>query len=242
LIAILYREELKEYDFGPGHSFRGDRYETFPRLLQAHLTEGIHYRALEADWVPDEELLRICGQDYVSFTREYYRAANSGKEHSSHFDRFHSVDNRPLGRPGKVEEAARLVIGQAKKPAILFKRRIRKAVCIGGGFTMRKPNWERGSVFTTMWPLPEPIFWRISAGPNPDPGHGRLPETGRRNISMTTRGCCSSISIRPHTIYPGTGFTFQIGEGKGRGYTVNLRCPSAGDQSCQLVFDEAILP
>ena len=37
MIAILYREELKEYDFGAWHSFRGDRYETFPRLLQTHL-------------------------------------------------------------------------------------------------------------------------------------------------------------------------------------------------------------
>ena len=60
MLAILYREELKEYDFGPWHSFRGDRYETFPQLLKLHLTEGIHYRTLEADWVSDEELRRIC--------------------------------------------------------------------------------------------------------------------------------------------------------------------------------------
>jgi len=47
----------------------------------------------------------------------------------------------------------------------------------------------------------------------------------------------------PHTIYPGTGFTFQCGDGKGRGYTVNLPMPQrAGDQSYELVFDEVILP
>ena len=130
---------------GPGILSARIGYETFPRLLQAHLTEGIHYRALEADWVPDEELLRICGQDYVSFTREYYRAANSGKEHSSRFDRFHSVDNRPLGRPGKVEEAARLVIGQAKKACdIVQAGKFEKAVCIGGGLHHAKPNWGEG--------------------------------------------------------------------------------------------------
>ena len=28
-IEILYGEELIEYDFGPGHSFRGDGYESF---------------------------------------------------------------------------------------------------------------------------------------------------------------------------------------------------------------------
>ena len=34
MLTILYREELKEYDFGPGHPFRGDRYEIFPRFLK----------------------------------------------------------------------------------------------------------------------------------------------------------------------------------------------------------------
>ena len=90
MIAILYREELKEYDFGPWHSFRGDRYESFPKLLKAHLKEGVHYQALEADWVSDAELARICKQDYIDFTREYYKAANLGNEHASNFDRFHS--------------------------------------------------------------------------------------------------------------------------------------------------------
>ena len=38
-IAILYREELKEYDFGPGHPFHGERYELFPRFLRQNLAE-----------------------------------------------------------------------------------------------------------------------------------------------------------------------------------------------------------
>lgn len=33
-IAILYRDELREYDFGPGHPFRGDRYEIFSNFLK----------------------------------------------------------------------------------------------------------------------------------------------------------------------------------------------------------------
>ena len=39
-LAILYREELKEYDFGPGHPFRGDRYEIFPPFLKERLPAG----------------------------------------------------------------------------------------------------------------------------------------------------------------------------------------------------------
>ncbi len=61
-LAILYREELKEYDFGPGHSFRGDRYEIFPQFLKEKLSHA-SYQILQAEWVTDEDLLRICKGD-----------------------------------------------------------------------------------------------------------------------------------------------------------------------------------
>ena len=53
-LAILYREELKEYDFGPGHSFRGDRYEVFPQFLKEKLSDA-SYQLLQAEWVTDQE-------------------------------------------------------------------------------------------------------------------------------------------------------------------------------------------
>ncbi len=39
-VAILYRDELKEYDFGPGHPFRGDRYELFPAISEKATSSG----------------------------------------------------------------------------------------------------------------------------------------------------------------------------------------------------------
>ena len=69
-IGILYREELKEYDFGPGHPFRGDRYERFPKYLKDKLTEDDNFRILEAEPVSDEDLSLICHKEYISFTRE----------------------------------------------------------------------------------------------------------------------------------------------------------------------------
>jgi acetoin utilization deacetylase AcuC-like enzyme len=33
-IALLYSEEMKRYDFGPGHPFRGDRYACFIKLFK----------------------------------------------------------------------------------------------------------------------------------------------------------------------------------------------------------------
>ncbi len=246
VIALLYREELKEYDFGPWHSFRGDRYETFPRLLRAHLTEGVHYRIFQAESVSDPELLRICKQEYIHFTRKYYQAANLGKEHSENFERYHSVDNRPLGRPGKIEEAARLVIGQAKKACDLVqKREFEKAICIGGGLHHAKPNWGEGFclyndvAFAGTYLLENYGLERILIlDTDAHAGNGTA-----EYFYDDPRVLFIDIHQDPHTIYPGTGFVHQTGEGKGQGYTVNLPMPRrAGDDSYRFVFDEIVLP
>jgi len=38
-VAMLYREEVKEYDLGAGHLFRGDRYLTFHSYLRENMPE-----------------------------------------------------------------------------------------------------------------------------------------------------------------------------------------------------------
>ena len=70
-VAILYRDELKEYDFGPGHPFRGDRYELFPPFLKKRLSPDDYYQILAAEPATTEDLLRICDKDYIDFNREY---------------------------------------------------------------------------------------------------------------------------------------------------------------------------
>ncbi len=77
-LAILYRPELKEYDFGPGHPFRGDRYQIFPQFLRENLPEDDNYHFLQAEPATEEDLLLICQKDYIDFTREYFKAANLG--------------------------------------------------------------------------------------------------------------------------------------------------------------------
>jgi len=144
-IAILYRKELKEYDFGSGHSFRGDRYEIFPKFLRENLADDGNYQIIKADWASDEDLQLICQQDYIDFSKGYYEAANSGLSYPGKFSQFHSGDNEPVGRPGKLEEAARLIIGQAKLACDLTQQgKTEKAVSIGGGMHHAKPDYGEG--------------------------------------------------------------------------------------------------
>jgi acetoin utilization protein AcuC len=47
----------------------------------------------------------------------------------------------------------------------------------------------------------------------------------------------------PRTLYPGTGFVDEVGQGPGKGYTVNIPMPVyAGYDSYRLVFEEIVQP
>jgi acetoin utilization deacetylase AcuC-like enzyme len=69
-VALLYQDQLKEYDFGSGHPFHGNRYELFMQFLQNRFSPDDHYQVLPADPASTEELLRICEEDYIEFSRE----------------------------------------------------------------------------------------------------------------------------------------------------------------------------
>jgi acetoin utilization protein AcuC len=245
-LAILYREELKEYDFGPGHPFRGDRYEIFPKFLQERLPAKNHYQFLKAEWASDEDLLLICRREYIDFSAMYYRSANLGQEYGSLFLQFHSGDNRPHGRPGKLEEAARLIVGQAKKACDLVEKgKFPKAICLGGGMHHAKPTCGEGFcvyndvAFAGRYLLQKHGLERILIlDTDAHAGNGTA-----EYFYEDPRVLFIDIHQDPHTLYPGTGFTHQIGEKEGKGYTINLPMPmQAGDDSYRLAFEEVILP
>lgn len=244
-LAILYKKELEEYDFGPGHPFRGTRYHLFYRFLQEHVNPQ-DYQLIGAEPAVDEDLLLICTREYIEFTRAYYRAAHLGLEYDGRFYQFHSMDNRPVGRPGKLEEAARLIIGQAKQAAELVERgEFRKAVSIGGGLHHAKPSFGEGFclyndvAFTAMYLLERSNVKRILIlDTDAHAGNGTA-----EYFYRDPRVLFIDLHQDPRTIYPGTGFTYQIGEDAGKGYTVNVPLPlDAGYDSYKVVFEEIVHP
>jgi acetoin utilization protein AcuC len=245
-IAILYREELSEYDFGHGHPFRGDRYEVFPRFLRENLPEDENYRFLEAKPATEEDLLLICKKDYIDFTRDYYRAANLGLSHPGGFFQYHSGDNLPRGKPGKIEEAARLMIGQVKMAADLIQGgEYGKVVCIGGNMHHAKPNYGEGfciyndNAFVAKYLMEKYGLKRIL-----------ILDTDAHCGNGTSEYFYSDPKVLfidlhqdPRTLYPGTGYVHEIGSGAGRGFTVNCPLlPGTGRDSYQYIFDQVIFP
>jgi acetoin utilization protein AcuC len=244
--AILFRPELKEYDFGEGHPFRGDRYVIFYKFLQKTLKEGIDYTLLEAEPASDKDLQKICHQNYIEFTRGYYEFANLGLPYPGRFTDFHSMDNLPTGAPGKIEEAARLVVGQAKLAAqMVMAGTFKKAVSIGGGLHHAKPNHGEGFclyndvAFCAIYLQREYGLNRILVlDTDAHAGNGTMEYFYEDNQVLFI-----DIHQDPIGIYPGTGFLQQIGAGKGKGYTINIPLPElAGDDAYRLAFETMIEP
>ena len=245
-LAILYRPELREYDFGPGHSFQGDRYEIFPQFLVENLAEDDNYRILQAEPATDEALLLICQKEYIDFTKDYYRAANLGLSYPGQFSRFHSGDNRPVGKPGKLEEAARLIIGQAKMACDLVQAgEFKKAVSIGGGMHHAHSAYGEGFclyndvAFCGFYLMQEYKLERILIlDTDAHAGNGTS-----QYFYEEPRVLFIDLHQDPRSLYPGTGFTHQIGSGRGRGFTINIPMPVyAGFDSYQLAFESIVEP
>jgi acetoin utilization protein AcuC len=246
-VAILYREELKEYDFGPGHPFRGDRYELFREFLKNRLSPDHLYEIISADYADREDLLKICDPDYIDFNKEFYQATSAGwVGYFENYSRYQSPDNRPYGIPGKIEEAARLIIGQAKVACDLVQtNQYQKVISIGGGMHHAKARFGEGfciynDVAFCAFNLIEKYGLErvLVLDTDAHAGNGTA-EYFRGNSKILF----IDIHQDPRTIYPGTGFASDIGVDEGKGLIVNIPMPiNAGDESYKLVFSEIILP
>jgi acetoin utilization protein AcuC len=247
-VGILYQDGLKEYDFGPGHPFRGRRARIFMEFLKQHVAQDENYRVLKAEAATGDDLLLICHKDYIDFTTEFFKSASLGLGNPQFelFFEYHSMDNMPIGRPGKLEEAARLVIGQAKMACDLVQAdTYKKVISIGGGLHHAKPSYGEGFclyndvAFCGRYLLKEYQLDRILIlDTDAHAGNGTA-----EYFYEEPKVLFIDLHQDPRTIYPGTGFASQIGSGEGKGFTVNIPMPvGAGDDSYKLVFESIVQP
>ena len=242
--AILYREELKEYDFGLGHPFAGDRFKVFMDFFREHLSQD-DFQVVEPQYATDDDLLLVHSREYVNFVESFYRTAALGLGwHSSGL--YISGDNIPGPGAGKLNEAARLVAGSSKLAGELsWEGKFDQAIAIGGGLHHATSSFGEGFC----------IYNDVAiCAKNLKQNHGLerilILDTDAHGGNGTAKIFYQDSNVLfidlhqdPRTIYPGIGFAHEIGSGAGEGYTVNVPMPLyAGYDSYQLVFDEIVFP
>jgi acetoin utilization protein AcuC len=245
-VAIIYREEIKEYDFGLGHPLRGTRFPQFYKYLLSQLPEGDFYRIIPAEPATEADLLKICTKDYIEFNQDYFRKINLNRHHDDRFFQYHSADNMPHTNPGKLEEAARLIVGQAKLAAdLVMSGNYAKAISIGGGTHHAKRSFGEGFciyndiAFVAHYLIEKHGLEKVLVL-DTDAHAGNGTEDyfyGSRKVLFI------DVQQNPATIYPGTGYANDIGTGEGTGFTINVPIPlRAGYEAYRMVFEEIIEP
>jgi acetoin utilization protein AcuC len=242
--AFLFRKEINEYDFGEGHPFHGRRGEDFLKFFKEKVK--IDFPVLKAKKATDEDLLLICEKEYIEFTRKYFDAKSKGEDFDGRFFIYHSVDNLPIGKPGKIEEAARYIIGQAKLAVdLVMEGKFKKVISIGGGLHHAKKNYGEGFciyndvAFCARYLIRKYNFKRVLIlDTDAHAGNGTL-----EYFYECPKILFIDIHQDPRTLYPGTGFVEQKGRGRGEGLKINIPLPpGAGDKSYKVVFEKIIEP
>ena len=231
--AIAYHEKYAQYDLGPGHPFRGDR---FPRTWEFFKRMGLldrpEVRVVRPEPVGRETLLLVHDERYVDLI---FRLS----EHSRPYDW-----ETPCS-PGILEALLYIIGGVLTVGSEVAEGRVEKGVALGGGFHHAARSRGGGfCLFNDVAILAEYLRKHHGLERIMIVDHDVHAGDGTSEIFYADPGVLLvSIHQDPRTIYPGTGFIHQVGEGPGEGYNVNVPLPpGTGDGGYLRVLEEVVAP
>jgi acetoin utilization protein AcuC len=232
-VIMTFHEKFKQYDLGEGHPFRGDRFANSMKFFESQsLFRHPEIILTEPQPAPKEDLLRVHDEGYVDLI---VRLAKENKP----FDVETPVSPEIL-------EAALLIVGGAIRcgKAVLGGE-AKRAISIGGGYHHAGRNYGGGfCIFNDIAVSVEHL--RAKHGIKRflildyDVHFGN----GTSDIYYQDPNVLYiSLHQDPRTIYPGTGFAWQIGEDAGEGYNVNVPLPpGTGDSTYLYALNEIFVP
>lgn len=232
-VGIAYHKKYCQYDLGPGHPFRGDRFLNATRFFRKH---GIlsHHNIIMLNPEPAsrQDLLRVHDKDYVNLI---FRLAK---------------ENRPYDLETPVSpqilEATLLIIGGAIVTGkALHEGRIGRAIALGCGYHHAGKNYGGGfCLFNDIAVLVESLREKRGLNRILILDHDVHFGNGTSDIYYEDPNILFiSFHQDPRTIYPGTGFIEQVGHGAGEGFNVNVPLPlQTGDQTYLYALKEIFMP
>jgi len=231
--AIVYHSGVADYDFGPGHPFRGDRFPRFMRLVREHGLLADHgVRLVEPCPAGDPDLLLAHDEDYIRMVERCGQLSMQLEE------------DTPLNP--SIVRAARLVVGTSLRAGeLVAEGSARVAEGVGGGLHHAGRDYGGGfCVFNDVATCAVSLLERhgmervMVFDTDVHAGNGTMDI-----FYEDPRVLFVSVHQDPRTFYPGTGFIEQIGSGPGEGYTVNVPLSKgAGDDCMRLVLEEVFEP
>ena len=240
--TLVYTPRFAEYDFGPGHPMRPLRVQRTYELIRAcGLLERPHVSLVAPSMVDEETLALVHHRKYIGAVRtprqgEYaHRALDFG---------LGTIDN-PIVE-GMYEASAIVVGGSVSAADGVIDGAASVAFNPSGGLHHARRARAAGfCIFNDAAVAIAHLLKRCGkdvkvAYVDIDAHHG----DGVQHAFYTTSDVLTvSVHQTGYTIFPGTGFVEEIGQGPGRGTSVNVPLrPGAGDEAYERVFDAVVLP
>jgi len=232
-VIMTFHENFRQYDLGEGHPFRGDRFANAMRLFESQGLFSLSQIVLvEPQPASREDLLRIHKEDYVDLI---FRLAKENKPY----------DIETLVSPAILEAAMLIVGGAIRCGEAVFGGEAKRAVSLGGGYHHAGRDYGGGfCLFNDIAILVEHLRTKYGVRRFLILDYDVHFGNGTSDIYYRDPNVLYiSLHQDPRTIYPGTGFVWQIGEGAGEGFNVNVPLPpGTGDSTYLYALNEIFVP
>jgi acetoin utilization protein AcuC len=237
--ALVYSGEWTRFDYGPEHPLRMERLGLTWRLMEAYGLTRLRTTVVRApDAASEMDLLRFHTEDYLAVLK----AADLGTAPAAVTCRYGlGPGDNPIF--AGLWEAARLAAGGSLLAArLVAEGEAERAFHFAGG--LHHAMSDRASGFCYVNDAVLAILHLRSRGlrvayVDIDAHHGDGVQAafyGDRDVLTI------SIHERGDRLFPGTGFVEEIGEGEGRGFSVNLPLDVFTDTSVYLPAFEQVVP
>jgi len=232
-VEISFHEKFKQYDLGEGHPFRGDRFINAMKYFEDQaLFKRPDILLAQPQPATKEDLLRVHEEKYVDLI---FQLAKESKPYDI---------ETPVSP--QILEASLLISGSAIECGkAILENRAKHAISIGGGHHHAGKNYGGGfCLFNDVAILTEYLRAKYNLERFLILDYDVHFGNGTSDIYYQDPSVLYiSLHQDPRTIYPGTGFTRQIGTGKGEGHNVNMPLPpGTSDKTYLYALNEIFIP
>jgi len=236
--GFIYTDAYLNYDYGPTHPLKIIRLELTYELIRAYgLLDLPAVRTVITRPVEEEDLAIFHSRDYLDILKQ----ANNGRVEGNAYSYGLGPGDNPIF-PGLLDWS--LLVTGATLQAIDFvaKGEGEIAFNIAGGLHHAMRSRASGFCY-----INDPVI-----------GILKLLDQGKRVAYIdidahhadgvqaafygTNRVLTISLHETGYALFPGTGFEYEIGEGEGEGYAVNLPFPPFTDDEVYVWAFEEIVP
>ncbi len=231
-IPVYYHPKMKDYDFGYGHPFRGDRFKDFTALLgRLGPKTKDKFEVTEPRAATEEELELIHSPSYIRSVRAMDGEGGGVLTMDTYVKKG-------------MYDAARYIVGSALDAADLVLEGGKQAATLGG---LHHAGYDSGEGFCIFNDVAICAEYLLRKGgltkvavldTDAHAGNGTMDLFYDRKDVLFI-----STHQDPKTLYPGRCFSGDIGERFGKGHSVNIEMPpGSGEEEYRIAMEEVVRP